>query len=97
MLSDVEGNALFGRFIILDTMLNNRPVYFNVQLRLFLYFYANRDLQVWIAGARLGSRDAVRYVYDTAADPCSIMGTWSVVVQDIVVQDDSLRVECEYA
>ena len=96
-LSEVEGNALFGRFTLLSTRFNNRPVYFNLQLQLFLYFYRNRDLNLWIVGPTLGSRTGVRYVYDVAGDPCSISSTWTVVIEDITVVDSSLRVECEYA
>ena len=100
MTSETEGNGIPGTFThTSNNMFNNRPVYFNAQRSLFLFFHRDSDFQAWIVGPMLGTTNGIMYAYDVGADPTTSAttsggATWTVLVGGSFVVDRNVQLVC---
>ena len=92
--STFEGNNIEGVFSLSHVTFNSRPVYLHTPLNLFLYFFTDSSLSVWVVGPKLGARAGVMYAYDVGIDPASLSGSWSCLNRKTWIVDPDVSFVC---
>ncbi|ELU12389.1 hypothetical protein CAPTEDRAFT_227320 [Capitella teleta] len=91
--STVLGHTFKGTFNMSETR-DERPVFWNAEEQLYLYFHSAGDCHFWAISDSLTSSQWVMYSYDISPRPTNVKAAWNVRTSSGWVEDEDLKVVC---